>query len=177
MENDDGVKSTLLDKTQPVNNMKWILRDRITPNDYNPNSQATPEHKLLIESLLCDGWTQPIVVRYNHPSEWIIVDGAHRWQASGDPRVIEKYGDRVPVVELQPETGEEAMASTVRHNRARGAHGVSEMADIIADLKAAGWDRERMKRELGMSEDELQRFEIGERLPALLSGRDCTMRS
>lgn len=157
------------------------------PNAYNPNRQAAPEQALLTESLLADGWTQPIVVREEARGKgrrgekgakrWVIVDGAHRWIAAGDERVIAKYGDRVPVVMLHPDSPEAAMASTIRHNRARGAHGVAPMADILRELREAGWARERIMRELGMDEDEMQRFEVGERLPALLSGRDGTMRA
>lgn len=115
---------------QPLSSVEWVLAEELTSNTYNPNHVAPPELRLLKVSLLADGWTQPIVANLENE----IIDGFHRWTlALKDSEVIDLTGGYVPVVRLDRPL-HERMASTVRHNRARGKHGVDPMARIVRVL-------------------------------------------
>ncbi len=116
--------------SSPVNEMMWVHRDQLHANDYNPNHVAPPEVALLKTSILEDGWTQPIVVR----PDGEIVDGFHRWTVAGLEEMGAKYGYCVPVVILRDVDSSHQRMSTIRHNRARGQHGVLKMADIVREL-------------------------------------------
>ena len=117
---------------QPIDAVEWVARDTLTSNGYNPNHVARPELKLLKLSIMADGWTQPIVAR----EDGQIVDGFHRWTISADPEISALTNGLVPVVRLRPALEmADQMASTIRHNRARGQHGVIPMADIVTSLK------------------------------------------
>jgi hypothetical protein len=59
------------------------------------------------------------------------------------------------------------MAATIRHNRARGVHGVMPMADIVAKLIRNGWHDDDIAKELGMDADEVLRFKQNIGLPEL----------
>ncbi|MCW5559065.1 MAG: ParB/RepB/Spo0J family partition protein [Verrucomicrobiae bacterium] len=50
------------------------------------------------------------------------------------------------------------IASTIRHNRARGKHRVDAMSEIVVDLKKRNWSDEKIGRELGMEPDEVLRL-------------------
>ena len=116
---------------QPVNGIRWVDRNDLRANGYNPNRVAPPELELLKISILEDGWTQPIVARMDGE----IVDGYHRWMVSEDPEIAAMTGGRVPVVFLRDSvTGEHQMMSTIRHNRARGSHYVLDMSGIVRRL-------------------------------------------
>lgn len=145
--------------TQPISTVEWVHRDRLSANDWNPNHQAPPEHKLLVVSILENGWTQPIVVRQHDGGERLeIVDGYHRWLASGTKDVQAMTEGQVPVVIL-PETDDTlAKMATIRHNRARGTHGVVPMADIVVDLLADGVSSAEIQKRLGMDEEEVDRL-------------------
>jgi ParB-like chromosome segregation protein Spo0J len=138
----------------PIDKIVWIDRAEIQPNDYNPNSQAPPEHRLLILSILEDGWTQPIVV---HRETMTIVDGEHRWKASENPAIYARTAGRVPVVFVEGSL-EQRKASTIRHNRARGVHGILPMARIVQELHEAGLSRAKIQKILGMEDEEVQRL-------------------
>lgn len=140
-------------KSDPVSNVRWIHRDELQPNDYNPNKQAPPEHELLVESILQSGWTQPIVAL----EDGVIVDGFHRYLASADPRLVKRYKGMVPVVTLQADPVHRKMA-TVRHNRARGTHGILRMADLVRQMIEDGVSREDIQRGLGMEDEEIDRL-------------------
>lgn len=140
-------------EAQPVSNVQWVHRDRLRPNDYNPNKVAPPELELLILSILEDGFTQPIVVL----PDFSIVDGFHRYTVSGDPRLLKLYEGMVPVVIIEVDHVHRKM-STIRHNRARGTHGVLPMADIVASMKADGLAKEEIQRRLGMEDEEVDRL-------------------
>jgi ParB-like chromosome segregation protein Spo0J len=143
--------------SQPISQVSWVPRGELSANDWNPNRQAPPEFKLLRLSLLENGWTQPIVVR-ERAGRLEIVDGYHRWLTSEHPDVAAMTGGFVPVVVL-PETDDAvARASTVRHNRARGTHGVLPMADVVADLAERGMAPAEIGRQLGMDEEEVDRL-------------------
>jgi ParB-like chromosome segregation protein Spo0J len=156
---------------QPVSNVEWIPRDQLTPNDYNPNQQPSPEHRLLIISILRDGWTQPIVV-FDDGIRLTIVDGEHRWRASGDPGVWKLTGGLVPIVRISG-TLQERKAATIRHNRARGEHGVLPMAELIAGLLRDGMDADDICFELQMEPEEVERLADAAGMPTRVS-RDGT---
>ena len=147
----------------PVSRVEWIEAARLSANDYNPNSVAPPELELLIESIVQDGFTQPIVV--DRPSMQI-VDGYHRWRVSIDMRVHAIYGGFVPVV-FTEFSKEHRVASTVRHNRARGAHGVLKMANLVELLRENGVSNDAIAMNLGMEEEELNSCVARERLTGI----------
>lgn len=150
---------------QPLMKIEWVDRDTLKPNNYNPNSVAPPEMKLLKLSIMEDGWTQPIVARRSGE----IVDGFHRWTVSGDERLAEMTGGKVPVVFLDDEVStEHQMMSTIRHNRARGSHAVLKMSDIVASLKQQGLSEDEIQERLSMEYEEVDRLldqaNMGQRL-------------
>jgi ParB-like chromosome segregation protein Spo0J len=130
----------------PVSSVQWVHRESLHPNNYNPNKVAPPEIKLLINSILEDGFTQPIVISRQMEAETsegeslagryrdMIVDGFHRYTVSGYPEVMAVYGGYVPTVFLTPMNAAHQKMSTIRHNRARGTHGVLPMAEIVQSL-------------------------------------------
>lgn len=146
-------------ETQPVSTVEWVDRDLLSANDWNPNHQAPPEHKLLTVSILENGWTQPIVVRKHADGERLeIVDGYHRWLCSGKKELRALTDSKVPVVVLPQTDDATARMATVRHNRARGVHAVLPMADIVADLNSRGLDSKEIGRQLGMDDEEIDRL-------------------
>lgn len=149
---------------QPVAAVEWVRREALHANDYNPNHVAPTERRLLKRSILATGWTQPIVARRCGE----IVDGFHRWSLAGDPAIAELTGGLVPVVYLPDDTPEpDQIAATIRHNRARGEHGVQPMAAIVRRLLDAGdWDVTRIETELGMEDEEVMRLADRSGMPA-----------
>lgn len=146
---------------QPINNVEWIHRDLLRANDYNPNHVAPPELKLLQQSIVEDGWTQPLVIRPAEEQEdgtcFEIVDGFHRWTVSGRKVVAEMTAGHVPCVTIDPDPTQQKM-STIRHNRARGKHHVVKMADIIDSLLADGVTEADLMTRLGMDQEEVSRL-------------------
>jgi ParB-like chromosome segregation protein Spo0J len=142
---------------QPVATIRWLKRDELSANSWNPNKQAPPEHRLLKISILENGWTQPIVAR-EEDSGLEIVDGYHRWLVSADPEVAALTDGMVPVVALPSTDPVLARMATIRHNRARGTHHVLGMADIVADLLELGLSREEIGQRLEMDEEEVDRL-------------------
>lgn len=140
-------------KQQPVSNVRWVHRDDLRPNNYNPNRVAPPELELLIISILEDGWTQPIVVL----PDLTIVDGFHRYTVSADPRLIKKFKGMVPVVMVNMDPVHRQM-STIRHNRARGTHGVLPMSEIVQGMARDGVSKEDIMRLLQMEDEEVDRL-------------------
>lgn len=149
-----------LDK-QPVSNVRWLNRDELTANDYNPNAVAPPELKLLKISILEDGWTQPIVVNPDRT----IVDGYHRWRVSEMREVKTLTGGLVPVVELRPRDLASQQMATIRHNRARGTHAVLRMATIVESMVHAGLSVEEIMFRLGMEKEEVVRLAMRVGIP------------
>lgn len=143
---------------QPVSAVRWLTRDVVTANGWNPNVQAPPEHRLLKVSILENGWTQPIVARDQADGTYEVVDGYHRWKMGGDPEVSALTGGLVPVVVLPPTDPATARMATIRHNRARGTHHVLGMADIVADLLKLGITEEEIARRLEMDPEEVDRL-------------------
>lgn len=155
---------------QPVSTIEWLPRDALHANGYNPNHVAPSELRLLRRSILASGWTQPIVAR--HDGE--IVDGFHRWTVAADKSIAALTGGLVPVARLAANTSAaEQMAATIRHNRARGEHGVLPMAAIVrALLGAESWDSDKIEAELGMEDEEVQRLADRSGMPVKI-GRDA----
>ena len=144
---------------QPVDHVRWIPIEKVRGNDYNPNSVATNEMRLLYTSIEHDGYTQPIVAVYDEDSdEYVIVDGFHRHLvAKNYPDVLGRLNGHVPVVVIEKDINDR-MASTVRHNRARGKHSTGGMATMVFSLLDNGWDDSAICAELGMEAEELVRL-------------------
>ena len=138
----------------PVLNVKMVPLDKVVANDYNPNKVATPEMKLWKKSIEEDGYTQPIVTfRDEENDQWIVVDGFHRYRCAKEYFHLEE----VPVVEIDKDL-KNRMASTIRHNRARGTHQIRSMSDLVIDLTEMGWEDEEICFQLGMELDEVIRL-------------------
>jgi ParB-like chromosome segregation protein Spo0J len=138
----------------PVSRVQWVPAELVYANDYNPNSVAPPEMKLLEISIKTDGFTQPIVT-WKTEEGYEVVDGFHRH------KVGKKLGmSHLPIVVLNEEntSKEERIAATIRHNRARGKHQVKAMSDIVVELSRRNWSDERIGKELGMDSDEVLRL-------------------
>lgn len=145
---------------EPVDCVQWVKEDLVIANDYNPNSVAPPEMELLHTSIQEDGYTQPIVV-YQHDGIYEVVDGFHRNRVGKEYKDIkERIHGYLPVVVINDERHDKAdrIASTIRHNRARGKHKVEAMSDIVIELKRRNWSDKKIGRELGMDPDEVLRL-------------------
>ena len=132
---------------------------KIKPNTYNPNAVAPPEMALLYESIKADGYTMPVVCYYDEKNdEYIIVDGFHRYRIMLDhPDIYERERGLLPVSVIDKPI-DERMASTIRHNRARGSHNVDLMSNIVKELHDMGRSDAWISRHLGMDEDEILRL-------------------
>lgn len=149
-------------KTEPVDCVLWIKNTDVVSNDYNPNKVAPPEMELLEISIMNDGYTQPIVAWQNNEKDKIeVIDGFHRSRVGKESKLIQsRVQGYLPTVIIRKEqTGKnDRIASTIRHNRARGKHQVDAMSEIILELKNRNWKNERIARELGMDEEEILRL-------------------
>ncbi|MNQ24555.1 ParB-like nuclease domain protein [compost metagenome] len=147
-------------KDEPVDFVRWVPNKEVHANDYNPNSVAPPEMKLLEHSITKDGYTQPIVTWPNNGIE--VVDGFHRHRVGKESDSVRaRVHGYLPIVQIRPsqEDKNDRMAATIRHNRARGAHKVESMSDIVVELKRRFWSDERIATELGMDGDEVLRLQ------------------
>lgn len=145
---------------EPVDCVQWVKEELVVANDYNPNNVAPPEMELLHTSIEEDGYTQPIVV-YQHDGIFEVVDGFHRNRVGKEYEDIkERIHGYLPVTIINDDRHDKAdrIASTIRHNRARGKHQVEKMSDIVIDLKRRNWSDEKIGRELGMDPDEVLRL-------------------
>ncbi len=133
--------------------------EKIEPNTYNPNSVAPPELKLLYDSIKEDGYTMPIVCYHDSERDvYIIVDGFHRYRIMLDyPDIYEREHGLLPVSVINKPL-DSRMASTIRHNRARGSHDVDLMANIIRELHELGRSDSWISKHLGMDRDEILRL-------------------
>jgi ParB-like chromosome segregation protein Spo0J len=139
---------------QPLDEIIWRDREELKPNNYNPNKVAPPELKLLKISILEDGWTQPIVI---NPDK-TIVDGFHRWTVSGHKEIYALTNGKVPTVMVTPKDENQQQMATIRHNRARGTHGVLEMSNIVTDMVKNGLTGEDIMSRLMMEKEEVVRL-------------------
>lgn len=146
--------------SEPVDLVLWVPADSVGANDYNPNSVAPPEMKLLEHSISEDGYTQPIV-------SWVVdgarevVDGFHRNRVGKEcPKVRKRVHGYLPVTTINQDRTDrgDRIAATIRHNRARGKHRVDSMSEIVIELKRRNWSDEKIGRELGMDPDEVLRL-------------------
>ena len=157
----------------PAYGVRAVPFDKIVPNTYNPNTVAPPEMRLLYDSIKEDGYTMPIVCYHDRENDtYIIVDGFHRWRIMRDyPDIYEREKGMLPVSVIdKPISGR--MASTVRHNRARGTHSVDLMSNIIKELHEVGRSDAWISRHLGMDRDEILRLKQITGLAALFRDTD-----
>jgi len=147
-------------KDHPIDLVLWVPQSDVKKNDYNPNSVAPTELKLLETSIVEDGYTQPVVTWINETQREII-DGFHRSKVAKESvKIGETLFGYLPVTTVRDRQTNKSnrMASTIRHNRARGTHSVDAMSEIVLELKARNWKTERICKELGMEEDEVLRL-------------------
>ncbi|MCB0801719.1 MAG: ParB-like nuclease domain-containing protein [Flavobacteriales bacterium] len=145
---------------EPVDCVIWVKGDKVVANDYNPNSVAPPELILLQESINQDGYTQPIV-SWEKDSEFEVVDGFHRNRVGKEfEEVRQRIHGYLPltIINKNREDLGDRMASTIRHNRARGKHSVDSMSSIIIELKRRNWSDDKIAKNLGMDKDEILRL-------------------
>jgi ParB-like chromosome segregation protein Spo0J len=147
-------------KTEPVDCVIWVKNTEVHANDYNPNSVAPPEMKLLEQSISADGYTQPIVTMDEGETREVI-DGFHRNRVGKESKKIQqRVHGYLPVVTINNDREDKAdrMAATIRHNRARGKHKVESMSEIVIELKRRNWSDLKIATELGMDQDEVLRL-------------------
>ena len=143
----------------PVYDVIAVPVEKVIPNTYNPNTVAPPEMKLLYDSIREDGYTMPIVCYYaKKQGRYVIVDGFHRYRVMLDhPDIYEREGGLLPVSVINKSL-DHRMASTIRHNRARGSHDVDLMSNIIKELHELGRSDAWIAKHLGMDKDEILRL-------------------
>lgn len=147
-------------KSEPVDCVQWVPANVVYANDYNPNAVAPPEMELLRISIMEDGYTQPIVAWHN--GETIeVIDGFHRNRVGKECEdVSERVRGHLPVAIINNEREDrgDRIASTIRHNRARGKHKVDAMTEIVVELKRRNWSPKKIGKQLGMDQDEVLRL-------------------
>lgn len=148
-----------MSRKSPVYNIISVPIEKIRPNTYNPNNVAPPEMRLLYDSIKADGYTMPIVCYYNKEDDtYIIVDGFHRYRIMLDyPDIYEREEGLLPVSVINKPL-DQRMASTIRHNRARGSHDVDLMSNIVKELHELGRSDAWISKHLGMDKDEILRL-------------------
>ena len=162
-----------MSKKSPVYNVVAVPLEKVYANEYNPNVVAPPEMKLLELSIWEDGYTMPCVCYYiKEEDRYEIVDGFHRYMVmKTSKRIFERENGLLPVVVIDKDISER-MASTIRHNRARGAHQVELMSSIVAELTKSGLSDAWIMRNIGMSKDELLRMKQITGLAELFADKD-----
>jgi len=160
-------------KAHPVDCIQWVPMEQVVANDYNPNKVAPPEMRLLALSVREDGYTQPIVTYFDKDLQQdIVVDGFHRNRLPKEyPDIREQVFGYLPLVFIDKDISGR-MASTIRHNRARGTHQVQGMAEIVAELHLKGMSDKKIGEELGMEKDEVLRLKQFMGLGDLFKNRD-----
>lgn len=138
----------------PCMQPKLVPIDKVVANNYNPNKIAKPEMELLYKSIAEDGLTMPVVTFYDEKlDKFVIVDGFHRYTV-----VKDYFKSDVIAISVIDKDIRQRMASTVRHNRARGVHKVDLQAEMVVDLLKKGWDESEISKELGMDLEEVLRL-------------------
>lgn len=159
---------------EPVDCVLWVPCSQLEANDYNPNSVAPPEMKLLELSIQEDGYTQPIVA-FGKNGYYEVVDGFHRNRVGKESKEInDRLHGYLPITLINSgrEDRGDRIASTIRHNRARGKHQVSSMSDIILELSRRNWSDQKIGKELGMEPDEVLRLKQITGLAELFADKD-----
>lgn len=166
-------------RAEPVDCVIWVDADQVQANDYNPNSVAPPEMKLLQHSIREDGYTQPIVGYFDDEDNiFEVVDGFHRNRVGKECEdVRERVKGYLPVTVINKDRQErtDRIAATIRHNRARGKHAVTAMSDIVLELSRRNWSDNKIAKELGMEPDEVLRLKQITGLAELFADRDFSM--
>jgi ParB-like chromosome segregation protein Spo0J len=163
---------------EPVDCVIWVKNNSVHANDYNPNSVAPPEMKLLHISISEDGYTQPIVSMLEENGMREVIDGFHRHRVGKEYEDVQnRVHSYLPVVTINENRKDKAdrIASTIRHNRARGKHKVTAMSDIVVDLKKRNWSDEKIARELGMDPDEVLRLSQISGLAEMFEDKEFSM--
>lgn len=145
---------------EPVDCVLWVSSGEVSANDYNPNSVAPPEMRLLEHSITEDGYTQPIVA-WRNGEQYEVVDGFHRNRVGKESKVVRaRVHGYLPLTIINDDRLDKGdrIAATIRHNRARGKHKVEAMSDIVIELKRRNWSDDKIARELGMDADEVLRL-------------------
>lgn len=161
-------------RNEPVDCVLWVKNDIVQANDYNPNSVAPPEMELLKQSILEDGYTQPIV-SFKEESKITVVDGFHRNRVGKEVKeVSDRVYNRLPVVNINEwkQNKGDRMASTIRHNRARGSHNIELMSTIVTELVEMGKGDAWICKHVGMSADELLRMKQITGLASLFENKE-----
>lgn len=140
--------------SSPLSTLQWVDRDRVKPNDYNPNKVSKQNLELLKQSILTNGWTLPIVVR----PDFTIIDGFHRWTVAGEEPLKSMLEGKVPVVIVEHKDKAGNIYGTVAHNRARGTHLLEPMKAIVRELMGEGKSVEEIGKQLGMRPEEIFRL-------------------
>ena len=143
-----------VDLFAPLSSLQWVDRDKLRPNDYNPNKVSRENLELLTRSIKTNGWTLPIVVR----PDYTIIDGFHRWTVAGAEPLRTQLGGKVPVVIVRHEDASEDIYGTVTHNRARGTHLLEPMKAIVKRLMNEGKSVSEIGKQLGMRPEEVFRL-------------------
>lgn len=138
----------------PLSTLQWVERDRIKPNDYNPNKVSKQNLELLKQSIMTNGWTLPIVVR----PDFTIIDGFHRWTVAGNEPLFSMLDGLVPIVIVSHKDRAGNMYGTITHNRARGTHLLEPMKAIVKELLADGKSVGEIGKQLGMRPEEVFRL-------------------
>jgi hypothetical protein len=163
-------------KNEPVDLVIWEKQENVVSNDYNPNKVAPPEMELLEVSIMNDGYTQPIVTWKNEEKgKTEVIDGFHRNRVGKESKIVAKrINGYLPIVNIRKEQSSknDRIASTIRHNRARGKHQVDAMSEIVIELKNRNWSNNRIAKQLGMDEEEVLRLCQVSGLEHLFSDRD-----
>jgi ParB-like chromosome segregation protein Spo0J len=167
--------------SEPVDLVLWVKGETVDANDYNPNKVAPPEMQLLRHSIEADGYTQPIVTHRSLDDDAAdpvgrseTVDGFHRGRCGKEyPDIRARVHGYLPITRINADRAgkSDRIAATIRHNRARGVHGVERMSDIVRMLYLAGWTDEKIQAELGMQIDEVVRLKQVTGLAALFADR------
>lgn len=156
----------------PVYNVMAVPIEKVHANSYNPNSVAPPEMELLYKSILEDGYTQPVVCFERDDGEYEIVDGYHRYTVmKTHPDIFERENGHLPIVLINKDISNR-MASTIRHNRARGSHSIELMSNIVAELVESGMSDAWIMKNIGMSSEELLRLKQVTGLASLFADKD-----
>jgi ParB-like chromosome segregation protein Spo0J len=160
----------------PVYKVKPVSIERIQANAYNPNTVAPPEMELLELSIWEDGYTMPCVCYYiPEKDKYELVDGFHRYLVmKTSKRIYEREKGYLPVTVINKDLSNR-MASTIRHNRARGTHNIGLMTTIVAELKEAGMSDDWIRKNIGMDKDELLRYKQISGLAALFADNDFSV--
>lgn len=153
------MKMETMEYRSPVYNVLRVHVDKVQANDYNPNAVAPPEMELLETSIWEDGYTMPIVCYYDAENDkYIVVDGFHRYSIlKSSKRIFDREEGYLPVSVIEKELSDR-MASTIRHNRARGSHNIELMSVIVSELVEMGKGDPWICKHIGMSRDELLRL-------------------